>query len=104
MTTTHPGWEEFGVPTDPETAGRRERRPPAGTSSRLRRGRSVAGARPAVRKAKCAAATVWARSVGGTSARMKCVVDVLNRNRVVVTGRAGAPVVVLAHGFGCDQG
>ncbi|WP_058856378.1 alpha/beta fold hydrolase [Nocardia jinanensis] len=32
------------------------------------------------------------------------VVDVLNRNRVVVTGRAGAPVVVLAHGFGCDQG
>ncbi|MEV3963781.1 alpha/beta hydrolase [Nocardia sp. NPDC050193] len=35
---------------------------------------------------------------------MKCVVDVLNRNRVVVLGRAEAPVVVLAHGFGCDQG
>ncbi|GAB2681642.1 alpha/beta fold hydrolase [Nocardia goodfellowii] len=29
--------------------------------------------------------------------------DVLSRNRVVVSGRAGAPVVVLAHGFGCDQ-
>jgi sigma-B regulation protein RsbQ len=35
---------------------------------------------------------------------MRSVVDVLNRNRVVVTGRTGAPVVVLAHGFGCDQG
>lgn len=32
------------------------------------------------------------------------MVDVLNRNRVVVTGRTDAPVVVLAHGFGCDQG
>lgn len=30
--------------------------------------------------------------------------DVLKRNRVVITGRTGAPVVVLAHGFGCDQG
>ncbi|GGS29625.1 alpha/beta fold hydrolase [Actinokineospora fastidiosa] len=25
------------------------------------------------------------------------------RNNVVVTGRVGAPVVMLAHGFGCDQ-
>lgn len=29
--------------------------------------------------------------------------DVRSRNRIVVTGQAGAPVVVLAHGFGCDQ-
>ena len=29
--------------------------------------------------------------------------DVVARNNVVVTGPAGAPVVVLAHGFGCDQ-
>lgn len=29
--------------------------------------------------------------------------DVRSRNHVRVTGRAGAPVVVLAHGFGCDQ-
>ncbi|MFE1228742.1 alpha/beta fold hydrolase [Streptomyces sp. NPDC059442] len=29
--------------------------------------------------------------------------DVRSRNHVTVTGRAGAPVVVLAHGFGCDQ-
>ncbi|MFJ3231240.1 alpha/beta fold hydrolase [Streptomyces sp. NPDC086787] len=26
-----------------------------------------------------------------------------SRNHVTVTGRAGAPVVMLAHGFGCDQ-
>ncbi len=30
-------------------------------------------------------------------------VDVRKRNRVRVTGRAGGPVVMLAHGFGCDQ-
>ncbi|MFF8815858.1 alpha/beta fold hydrolase [Streptomyces pactum] len=29
--------------------------------------------------------------------------DVLRRNHVVVTGRADGPVVMLAHGFGCDQ-
>ncbi|MER6200444.1 alpha/beta hydrolase [Streptomyces sp. NPDC001586] len=29
--------------------------------------------------------------------------DVRSRNHVAVTGRAGGPVVVLAHGFGCDQ-
>jgi sigma-B regulation protein RsbQ len=29
--------------------------------------------------------------------------DVRIRNHVTVTGRTGAPVVVLAHGFGCDQ-
>ncbi|KAF2780445.1 alpha/beta hydrolase [Streptomyces sp. OM5714] len=29
--------------------------------------------------------------------------DVCRRNNVVVTGRADGPVVVLAHGFGCDQ-
>jgi sigma-B regulation protein RsbQ len=29
--------------------------------------------------------------------------DVRSRNHVVVTGRRGAPVVMLAHGFGCDQ-
>ncbi len=28
----------------------------------------------------------------------------MSRNRVAVSGRTGAPVVVLAHGFGCDQG
>ena len=26
-----------------------------------------------------------------------------SRNHVTVTGRRGAPVIVLAHGFGCDQ-
>jgi sigma-B regulation protein RsbQ len=30
-------------------------------------------------------------------------VDVLARNHVVVTGRRTGPVVVLSHGFGCDQ-
>ncbi|MEU6281375.1 alpha/beta hydrolase [Streptomyces sp. NPDC047028] len=29
--------------------------------------------------------------------------DVRARNHVTVTGRAGGPVVMLAHGFGCDQ-
>src|SRR5690554_7446094 len=29
--------------------------------------------------------------------------DVLRRNNVRVTGPADAPVMVLAHGFGCDQ-
>jgi sigma-B regulation protein RsbQ len=29
--------------------------------------------------------------------------EVRIRNNVVVTGRPGAPVVMLAHGFGCDQ-
>ncbi|MFJ6820747.1 alpha/beta fold hydrolase [Streptomyces niveus] len=29
--------------------------------------------------------------------------DVLVRNHVRVSGRSGGPVVVLAHGFGCDQ-
>lgn len=29
--------------------------------------------------------------------------DTLSRNRVTVTGRPGGPVVMLAHGFGCDQ-
>ncbi|MFD5112080.1 alpha/beta fold hydrolase [Streptomyces sp. NPDC058391] len=29
--------------------------------------------------------------------------DVRTRNNVVVTGRRGGPVVLLAHGFGCDQ-
>jgi sigma-B regulation protein RsbQ len=29
--------------------------------------------------------------------------DVRSRNHVWVTGRTGGPVVVLAHGFGCDQ-
>jgi sigma-B regulation protein RsbQ len=29
--------------------------------------------------------------------------DVRSRNHVVVTGRKDAPVVMLAHGFGCDQ-
>lgn len=31
------------------------------------------------------------------------VVDARRRNNVVVTGNAGGPVVMLAHGFGCDQ-
>jgi sigma-B regulation protein RsbQ len=30
-------------------------------------------------------------------------VDVVGRNNVVVTGRPDGPVVMLAHGFGCDQ-
>ena len=30
--------------------------------------------------------------------------DVLARNNVTVTGRADGPPMVLAHGFGCDQG
>ncbi|WP_405488085.1 alpha/beta fold hydrolase [Nocardia sp. NBC_00511] len=34
---------------------------------------------------------------------MGAVVDVVRRNRVTVSGLAGAPVLVLAHGFGCDQ-
>jgi sigma-B regulation protein RsbQ len=29
--------------------------------------------------------------------------DVYGRNNVTVTGRADGPVIVLAHGFGCDQ-
>ncbi|MEV6394476.1 alpha/beta hydrolase [Streptomyces sp. NPDC051907] len=29
--------------------------------------------------------------------------DVRSRNHVTVTGRPGGPVVMLAHGFGCDQ-
>ncbi|MET9480206.1 alpha/beta hydrolase [Streptomyces sp. NPDC006638] len=29
--------------------------------------------------------------------------DIRSRNRVVVTGREDGPVVMLAHGFGCDQ-
>lgn len=29
--------------------------------------------------------------------------DVRGRNHVTVTGRTGGPVVVPAHGFGCDQ-
>ncbi|MFC4496110.1 alpha/beta fold hydrolase [Streptomyces ovatisporus] len=29
--------------------------------------------------------------------------DVLRRNNVVVEGRAGGPVIMLANGFGCDQ-
>lgn len=29
--------------------------------------------------------------------------NVRNRNRVRVSGRSGGPVVMLAHGFGCDQ-
>ncbi|MFD4635273.1 alpha/beta fold hydrolase [Streptomyces sp. NPDC058284] len=29
--------------------------------------------------------------------------DVRSRNHVTVTGRTGGPVVILAHGFGCDQ-
>jgi sigma-B regulation protein RsbQ len=30
-------------------------------------------------------------------------IDVIRRNNVVVTGQPGAPVVMLANGFGCDQ-
>lgn len=30
-------------------------------------------------------------------------VNISSRNHVTVTGRSGGPVVVLAHGFGCDQ-
>jgi sigma-B regulation protein RsbQ len=30
-------------------------------------------------------------------------VTVLDRNNVTVAGRAGAPAIVFAHGFGCDQ-
>ncbi|MFI5829113.1 alpha/beta fold hydrolase [Streptomyces sp. NPDC051578] len=29
--------------------------------------------------------------------------DILRRNNVTVSGREGAPVIMLAHGFGCDQ-
>jgi sigma-B regulation protein RsbQ len=29
--------------------------------------------------------------------------NVRSRNRITVTGQTGAPVVMLAHGFGCDQ-
>lgn len=29
--------------------------------------------------------------------------NVRDRNRVRISGRPGAPVVVLAHGFGCDE-
>ncbi|WTD55369.1 alpha/beta hydrolase [Streptosporangium sp. NBC_01639] len=29
--------------------------------------------------------------------------DMRSRNNVVVTGRRGGPIVMLAHGFGCDQ-
>ena len=29
--------------------------------------------------------------------------DVRSRNNVVVTGKQDGPVVMLAHGFGCDQ-
>ncbi|MFD6555188.1 alpha/beta fold hydrolase, partial [Streptomyces sp. NPDC058398] len=29
--------------------------------------------------------------------------DIRRRNNVSVTGRADGPVVLLAHGFGCDQ-
>lgn len=32
-----------------------------------------------------------------------CRVDIRGRNNVRVTGRSDGPVVVLAHGFGCDQ-
>lgn len=32
-----------------------------------------------------------------------CRMDVRRRNHVTVTGQAGRPVVMLAHGFGCDQ-
>ncbi|MCW2681832.1 MAG: alpha/beta hydrolase fold protein [Frankiales bacterium] len=33
-----------------------------------------------------------------------CPVDVILRNNVSVTGRADAPPMVFAHGFGCDKG
>ncbi|MFC6982200.1 alpha/beta fold hydrolase [Streptomyces cirratus] len=29
--------------------------------------------------------------------------DILRRNNVTVSGREGSPVIMLAHGFGCDQ-
>ncbi|MFI9106073.1 alpha/beta fold hydrolase [Streptomyces fildesensis] len=29
--------------------------------------------------------------------------DAVSRNNVTITGRPGAPVIMLAHGFGCDQ-
>ncbi|MGW6486752.1 alpha/beta fold hydrolase [Streptomyces sp. NPDC055056] len=29
--------------------------------------------------------------------------DIRRRNNVTVTGRADGPVLLLAHGFGCDQ-
>jgi sigma-B regulation protein RsbQ len=32
------------------------------------------------------------------------VADVVTRNNVTISGREGAPVMVFAHGFGCDQG
>ncbi len=28
---------------------------------------------------------------------------VLERNKVMLSGREGAPAIVFAHGFGCDQ-
>lgn len=36
-------------------------------------------------------------------ARVDSAAGVLGRNNVVVTGRREGPVVVLSHGFGCDQ-
>jgi sigma-B regulation protein RsbQ len=38
-----------------------------------------------------------------TSGATMCGMDVLGRNHVVVSGPQDAPVIVLAHGFGCDQ-
>jgi sigma-B regulation protein RsbQ len=32
-----------------------------------------------------------------------CSVDVWKRNRIAISGRGDGPVVMLAHGFGCDQ-
>ncbi len=34
---------------------------------------------------------------------MRQVTDVVRRNSVTITGNREGPVVVLAHGFGCDQ-
>lgn len=34
---------------------------------------------------------------------MVCWMDLRSRNHVIVTGQPGRPVVMLAHGFGCDQ-
>ena len=34
---------------------------------------------------------------------MMSSMDAISRNNVTVTGKPGAPVVMLAHGFGCDQ-